>query len=144
MTHVANILYGHRISERLDLIVGGGPQATGIGDPLHGTTWTISGSGRASLRFRFPQTSLAIEGERYNTSGSGFLAGAISDIIKLTASRPLGRKWSATVDAGYARNSRILPTPNVISPAGIQLLLCGRWTASANRAILRHFCQLSI
>jgi hypothetical protein len=136
MTHLANLLYGHRISERLDLIVGGGPQATGIGDPLFGTRWTISGSGRASLRLRFPQTSLTLEGERYNTSGSGFLAGALSDIVRLTASRPLGRKWSSTVDLGYTRNSRILPTSTAISPREYSYFYAG---GGLRRQIGRHF-----
>ena len=108
-THLANVLYGHRIAERLDLIVGGGPQATRIDGPAFGTSWTISASGQASLRLQVRKTSLALQYERYNTSGSGLFGGALSDVVSLSAARPFGRHWGATVDLGYTRNSRILP-----------------------------------
>jgi hypothetical protein len=108
--HVLNLLYGHRISERLDFMIGGGPQATAIHDPLGGTDWKMSGSGRVSLRYRFPRTSLDLEYQRRNTSGSGVFAGAVSDIVRLSVRRPWGREWSSNMDTGYARNTRILPS----------------------------------
>jgi hypothetical protein len=70
----------------------------------------IGVAGRASLRYRFPKVSLDLSYDHYLTGGSGFFAGAESDIVGLSATRPLGRIWSAFADLGYSRNSRVLPS----------------------------------
>ena len=113
-THVFHVLYGHRISGRMDLVLGGGPQITDITQPISGTTLdttnsNISASGQALLRYRFTQTNLTASYNRYNSSGSGFYGGAKTNLFRLTASRPFGRNWSGTADVGYTTNSRILP-----------------------------------
>src|SRR2546427_2408097 len=38
MTHMTHVLYGHRISGRMSLLLGGGPQLTMINSPLLGST----------------------------------------------------------------------------------------------------------
>lgn len=108
-THLFHVLYGHRISGRMDLVLGGGPQITKITSPVFGDSTSLSASGRAMLRYRFPLTSLTLSYDHYNTSGSGFYGGAKTNLARLTASRPFGRLWSATVDVGYTTNSRIIP-----------------------------------
>ena len=108
-THLFHVLYGHRISGRMDLILGGGPQITYIVSPIAGNSNYVNASGRASLRYRFPQTNIAISYDRYNSSGSGFYGGARTNLFRFTASRPFGRLWSATADVGYTNNTRILP-----------------------------------
>jgi len=135
-SHVANVLYGRRISERMDLIIGGGPQATRIEDPISGSRWTISGTGQASLRYRFPRSSLALGYRRFNTSGSGIVPGAISDVVTFTVSKPVGRKWSTTVDTGYARNSSLLP-----ASSSLQSQQYSYWYAGAGlrRQLGRYF-----
>jgi hypothetical protein len=69
----------------------------------------IGAAGRALLRYRFPKVVLDMTYDHYLTSGSGFFAGAESDIAMLRASRPINRIWSASTDIGYSRNSRALP-----------------------------------
>jgi hypothetical protein len=109
-THLANVLYGHRISGRMDVIVGAGPQVTIINSPLYGgTEQTLSLSAQASLRYRFQRTSVGIFYDRVNTSGSGYFLGATSDVVRVSLARPLTRVWNTTVDVGYARNSRVQP-----------------------------------
>ncbi len=113
-THVFHVLYGHRISGRMDLVLGGGPQITQITNPIPNmtgsiTTSTISASGRAMLRYRFTQTGVTLSYDRYNSNGSGFYGGAKTNLVRLSANRPFGRLWSATGDIGYTTNSRILP-----------------------------------
>jgi hypothetical protein len=133
----------------MDFLIGAGPQFTQINmltpvqDPLNpdhtfppcvigsirptlvvdcpAKDLRISAAGRASLRYRFPKVSLDLSYEHYITSGSGFFAGAESDIARLTASRPLGRIWSITSDIGYSRNSRVLP---VNCPSGSNAASC--------------------
>lgn len=110
-THVGQFLYGYRISGRLDLVLGAGPQVTVINNsPLFGgSSQRITASARGILRYRFPKTSLGLYYDRYDTSGSGYFLGATSDIVRFSVSRPLGRHWTASSDIGYARNERIEP-----------------------------------
>src|SRR5262249_48957772 len=43
----------------------------------------------------------------YITTGSGFVAGANTDGVRLTVSRPLTRLWEVSGDLGYSHNDRI-------------------------------------
>lgn len=111
-TNLINLLYGHRITGRMDFVIGGGPQFTNISSPEAGTNKRITSnqvnlSGRASLRYRFPRTSLGLYYEHYNTSGAGFFAGAKSDVARLSVTRPFGRLWVSSVNVGYTHNSRL-------------------------------------
>jgi hypothetical protein len=133
-SHLIQLMWGHRISGRMDFLISVGPQFTQINNlflPVSAPTSAdtippcvisssfqldcptndlrISAAGRASLRYRFPKASLDLSYQHYLSDGSGFFAGAESDIVHLTASRPLGRIWSANSDIGYSRNSRVLP-----------------------------------
>jgi hypothetical protein len=122
-------LYGHRISGRMDLLLGVGPQFTRIAtactllDALSGISpCTVNQSGQpigsiantkigvaaqARLRYKFTRTSLELTYRRMETSGSGFFAGAQSDIVRLSAERPLSRVWSGFVDIGFSRSDRL-------------------------------------
>jgi hypothetical protein len=131
-SHIVEAMYGHRISGRLDFLIGAGPQVTLIdeqsevcsdptlsvltcgfqGGQLLPTTikdTKLGVSGRALLRYKLPKTSLALTYERFLTSGSGLFAGTQSDIATLSAERPLSRVWGAVADIGYAHNSRVQP-----------------------------------
>jgi hypothetical protein len=108
-THLFHILYGHRISGRMDLVLGGGPQITEISSNATGQSSSISASGRAMLRYRFPQTSVTASYDHYNSTGSGFYGGAKTDLARLDANRPFGRNWTVTADTGYTHNVRIIP-----------------------------------
>jgi hypothetical protein len=141
-SHVIQGMYGHRISGRMDLLIGGGPQITVIntqtakcsesivapfycqlfGGTLIPTTTKDTKLGVAAqgrLRYKFPKTSLDLEFQRFETSGSGLFAGAQSNILSITASRPLSRTLNGFVDVGYSTNSMVQP----LSVA--QLVACG-------------------
>jgi hypothetical protein len=122
-------MYGHRISGRMDLVLGAGPQFTRIlvacttTDALFGVVpCTVNQSGeavgsipntkigvaaQARLRYKFPKTSLDLSFLRFESSGSGLFAGAETNIVQLSAERPLTRVWSAFTDIGYSHNSRL-------------------------------------
>jgi hypothetical protein len=135
-SHIIQLMWGHRITGRMDFLVGVGPQFTqinhlllpstafqnptsppcvfattqqGISEVCPQNDLRISAAGRAVLRYRFPKVSLDLTYAHYITSGSGFFAGAESDIVQLSASRPLNRVWSLGTDIGFSRNSRVLP-----------------------------------
>lgn len=111
-SHVILAMYGHRISGKMDFLIAAGPQITDV------TLATSSGpvgdrrlgaAGRARLRYQFTRTSLDLSYERFDTSGSGFFAGALTDIALLRADYRLTRVWNVFADLGYSRNSRLQP-----------------------------------
>jgi hypothetical protein len=144
-SNIAQVLWGHRISGRMDFVVGAGPQFTtidlllppGIGqntaappcqNVASGTTTILecpystlklSATARVSLRYRFPKTEINLTYDRFNTDGSGIFAGAETQYVHFSASRPLNRVWTVNTDLGYSRNSREVPL------GLIQLIECG-------------------
>jgi len=66
-SHVVQGMYGHRISGRMDFVIGAGPQWTHLHDPLTGGSSRLSGAGRATLRYRFHVTLASLSFERYDT-----------------------------------------------------------------------------
>ncbi len=126
-THIVEGMFGRRISGRMDLLLGAGPQFTSISSAcsftdLGNSHCTLDQSGNivgaipstkvgvaaiGRLRYRFPKTEMALSYERAETNGSGIFAGAQTDIVRFSANRPLSRVWSAFVDLGYARNGRL-------------------------------------
>jgi len=131
-SHVIQGMYGHRLSGRMDLLLGAGPQitlidtqgavcsdptvplflCTAVGDTLNTATFKNTRLGvaaQARLRYKFPRTSFDLKYERFETSGSGIFAGSQSDIVSLSANRPLTRVWTGTADIGFSNNSRVQP-----------------------------------
>jgi hypothetical protein len=134
-SNVLQVMYGHRVSGRMDLTLSVGPQFTHIdqlapvcdylGIPVLGVPPTqcttlgfdltyvpqkanhIALSGRISLRYKFPKTTLSLSFQRYDTSGSGIFAGSLSSIAHLDAERPLSRVWSVFANLGYSKNQRL-------------------------------------
>jgi len=128
------VYYAHRISGRMDLTVGGGPQwihtngytlgliitpsgpAIGL-VPLQ--TSRISGAGRVGLTYRWSQnTNMALNYSRYVTPGSGFYAGASTDTARFVVNHQLKRRWTFSIDSGFSRNSRILTATTSTSGTG--------------------------
>src|ERR1700687_1924488 len=141
-THVIQGLYGHRITGRLDFLVGAGPQITFVDtqtaacsltivDPYYcqvfgGTlipttqkSTNLGVSAQARLRYKFTKATVYVNFQRYDTNGSGFFAGAQSNILTLGGERPLSRVWDAFVNIGYSTNARLQPLSQ------FQLVQCG-------------------
>ena len=135
--NLVQLLFGHRISGKLDFLVGGGPEwvhrsqsqeevvtpigTFPIGLPcLHPTVLTpcvvvksgfVTGSARASLKYHWSaRTDLVLTYLRYISPGSGFFGGANTDVVRFAVSHSLARRWTIMTDTGYARNSRLLAT----------------------------------
>lgn len=142
-THVIQGIYGHRITGRLDFLVGAGPQITFtdtqtatcsltivapfncqiFGGTLIPTTQkntNLGVSAQARLRYKFPKASVYLDFKRYDTNGSGLFAGAQSNIVNLGGTRPLSRVWDAFAHLGYSTNARLQPLSQV------QLVQCGK------------------
>ena len=121
--NVWQVLYGHRISGKLDLKLGGGPQwihSYGYIQVLPGLFAPnqqsfVSGVGRASLMYQMSaRTSMTLTYSHYTNPGSGFFAGANTDMVRFGFHHSLSRYWSVMTDTGYSRNSRVLSHPTAL------------------------------
>ncbi len=131
-SNVIQVMWGHRISGRMDFVIAAGPQFIQLNHvPVEVSSPTssdcvlvgispnllfecptndsrISAAGRMSLRYQLRRISLDLNYSHYTTGGSGFFAGAESDIARLSATRQLGRRWTGFTDIGYSHNRRLL------------------------------------
>jgi len=157
-SNVFQLVYGHRISGRLDFLIGAGPQLTDIGTPsvicsdptlpvlaclppdtINPTTVTdhrLGIAGRVRLRYKFPKTFVQASYDRYETSGSGLFAGSQTDLARVTLDRPLTRIWSVSGDIGYSRNSRLQASSAGVDANSYQF---GFVAAAAHRQIGHNF-----
>ena len=131
-THVVEGIYGHRITGRMDLLLGAGPQftfidtesavcnppsdplflCTQLGGTLGSTTVKNTKLGavvQARLRYHFSRSSTSLMYEQFETSGSGLFAGAQANIVRFDYTKPLSRVWNAVFDLGYTHNVRTQP-----------------------------------
>jgi hypothetical protein len=152
-TQVWNVLYSHRITGRLNFVVGGGPQLVDVHSPattflllgiipitIPATTHrTISGNGSVTLGYTLSsRTSLQFLYQHFISPGSGFLPGANTDAARLSASHVFARRWTGTVDSGYSHNSAL---HNVSSSTGLNANGYQFWYlgASLRRQLTEHF-----
>ena len=112
-SHIVNLRWGHTISGRMSIIVGGGPEYLTIetppppeGGPAERASH-FTGNGRAVFRYRFTRTSLAFSYEKLTTAGSGFFAGSDTQLVRAGITRPLARTWELYADLGYSHNRRL-------------------------------------
>jgi hypothetical protein len=114
--HVWHVTYGHRITGRLNLVVGGGPQLVIINNPpgsisrilLGPTSRRVSGNGSITFHYVVSQrTNAQVLYQRFITPGSGFFAGATTDAARVSLAHVFGRRWSGMTDLGYSYSSSL-------------------------------------
>jgi hypothetical protein len=142
--HVWNALYAHRITGRLNLVIGGGPQIVQIHSPATtflllgiipitipaSTTQTISGNATVTLGYIFSsRTNAQLLYQRYVTPGSGFVAGANTDAARASVSHTFRRLWTEVTDFGYSHNSSL---GNGSATAGINAKSYQFWYGGAS------------
>jgi hypothetical protein len=104
-THVIQGMYGHRISGRMDFLLGAGPQIILTDTPTQVCSdptippllcvdtgnqlvtarlknTRVGVAAQARLRYRFTKSSLDLRYERFETSGAGVFAGAQTDLVR--------------------------------------------------------------
>lgn len=159
-SNVVQLMYGHRVSGRLDFTIGAGPQFTlinlqgcnipgvvppacvGAGGMLTSTSDTKIGAvGRVSLRYKFPKASASISFQRYNTNGSGIFAGSLSDIAHLDARRPINRVWDAFTDIGYTKSTRLQVPGSSVSASSFSYWYAGAGVHRQLSRSLRAFAS---
>lgn len=103
--HILNVRWSHMITGRLSVIIGLGPQYTELEEGAYASNWSLSG--RAQLRYRWGRGSLVGSWEKFTSSGSGFFAGANTQVARLGYRHPLGRTWDLYGGLGYSHNKRL-------------------------------------
>ncbi len=107
-SHNLHLLYGHRISGRLNLVFGGGPQLIIFHNPSISVPNKLTASGRVQLSYQMSsRTSTQITYMHYTSAGSGFFAGARTDRVNASLNRLFGRNWTFAANVGYSDNHQL-------------------------------------
>jgi hypothetical protein len=148
--HVWNALYGHRVTGKLNFTVAGGPQLLTVSSPPVSVggilvdvppTRLVSADGSITVAYTVSsRTNASVMYQRYVTPGSGFFAGANTNVARLTLGHVLGRRWTTSTDIGYSHNSH-LQASNTRSMAGVHSHAYQFWYAgtSLRRQLSPHF-----
>lgn len=123
--HVGQLVYGRRITGRLAMHIGGGPEVTTFRVPIGGSARKISGTGSASLIYSFRHSNVMLNYMHGVTNGSGLFSGANTDLVIAALERRLSRVWAGSLTFGYAKNQQILSIPGLTSP------IFGSWIPGA-------------
>jgi hypothetical protein len=129
--HVFNVRWSHRISGRMSLIIGAGPQYTELEAGGYFKHWSVSGRGQ--FRYRIGRSSLTATYERFTSAGSGFFAGAETQAARFAFTRPLGRTWALYTDLGYSHNKRL----QTLSLAGFNFQTAATYDEGSAGVVLR-------
>jgi hypothetical protein len=115
--HVAQFIYGRKITGKLALKLAGGPEVTTFRVAIGGSTQKIAGSGNASLTYAFARSSVALSYAHGVSGGSGAFTGSDIDQVNAAWSRQLTRVWNGSINFGYAKNRQVLSLNAVTSPS---------------------------
>jgi len=140
-SHTVHLLYGYQISGRMDLVLGAGPQYVKFNNPAFTAGNRVSVSGIASLRYRFPRTSVSLTYSRFVNGGSGFFAGSITNLFRATMNRPLSRRWTFYGDLGYSLNNRLQNIGNSVTATNFHSAYAG---ARLSRILSRTFTAYAL
>jgi len=125
--HSVQLAYGRRITGRLALQVGAGPQITTFQNVTTSPGTQISWGAGASLHYKRSRSGYFLSYLRGVTGGVGLFEGAQRDEVQAGVTRQLTRTWNGSVSAGYARNSAI----GQLTPGLTQEVKLNSWTAGA-------------
>lgn len=116
--HIINLRWGHTITGRLSLMVGAGPQYNIIQSNFGPDETHLSANGRVQLHYKLQRTSLVVAYEKYTTSGSGYYAGADTQVARLGVKHSIGRTMDVFGDLGYTHNKRLGTLGSGLGAAG--------------------------
>jgi hypothetical protein len=158
---LGQIEIGHRITGKLDLLLGGGPEwvhrtqsqeeLLGIPTGLPCTSTAppfscpdvkssfVTGSAQVSLRYHVSAlTNFSVTYLQHVSSGSGFFGGAKTDTGRFDVNHTFGRRWNGLLDTGYSHNSAILGARSVATGSATSYSFW-YFGAAVHRRLGRHF-----
>lgn len=118
---VATASYAHRFGNDLTLKLGAGPDLRSYNNTraklLQGIDPAVAAN--ASLDYSHHSTHLNVTYTRSTTGGEGVLQGSESDQIQLSTSQGIGRCWTVSGTAGYARSASLA---RIVESTGSQVV----------------------
>jgi hypothetical protein len=114
-SHTGQVSYGRRVTGRLALQVGVGPQISFSHEPITGGVSPGGGPGatsatlvgwalNANLQYQWERTSLVLSYNHGVGGGAGLLAGSLTDTASGSITRRVSRTFSSGITGGYSRN----------------------------------------
>ena len=108
--HVVQFDYGRRITGRLALQLGAGPQINTFKTAAASSPTQVSVSIGGQLHYDRGRVAYSLSYLRGMTGGSGALFGAQSDVVRADVNRQLSRQWSGGLNFGFAHNKALQQT----------------------------------
>ncbi len=115
--HAVLVMYGRKITGRLGLRLGGGPDITTFRVPMPTSTQRVSGTATSALSYAFRQSSITLSYTYGVSSGSGVFSGASSNLLGAAWNRRLTRVWDTSLNFQYARSGQIVTSTGQASPS---------------------------
>ena len=109
-TNLLELSYGHRITGRLAVEVGGGPQLNVFKSPLTGSSTAPLWTAHCSLDYRVHKGAVALSYDRYTANGGGLLTGADTHLVQLAWTIQLTRNWSGSLEPSYSHSRSLSQT----------------------------------
>ncbi len=123
--YVGALAYGRKITGRLALQIAVGPQEIQSVVGGGGNFNVLGVSVNSALTYQRRRNGVTLSYTRGLTGGSGVIAGATSDTISFADHYQLTRRWTSTINGGYALN-------HSLAPAGVQTIQFDNWFVGAN------------
>jgi hypothetical protein len=108
--HMGHVVYGRKVSGRMALRLGGGPEITTFRVPIDGVRQKISASGTASLTYALAHSDILVDYIHLVSGGGGVFNGANTDQVSVSLTKQLSRLWRGHVNVGYAKNRELAGT----------------------------------
>ncbi len=109
-THSVQFEYGHRLTGRLSMEVGGGPEFSVFRITTVGSSTLTSWTAHTSVNYQRARNAFGLSFSRYASNGGGVFIGAQTNNLEFNWTRSLGRKWTGSVGPGYAYNQSFRQT----------------------------------
>ncbi len=106
-SHNLHLGYGHQISDRMALVVSGGPDLLIQSAPGGLRNERLSWSVRSVLNYQFQRSTLYLSYYHFLNGGSGVFTGARTHHVELGWNRQLTRHWGWNTRLAYSRNSEL-------------------------------------
>jgi len=107
VTNSVQFVYQRRLSGRMDLTLGAGPEVITLSGGTSGNTRQITGTAQASLRYGWQKSTLNLSYNRLVTAGSGFFAGGITDLAVFSIDRNISRTWRTALNASFTKSNGV-------------------------------------
>ena len=111
-SHSAQISFARRITGRLSVQVGAGPDFQLFSSSLAGPRTIVSWSLNSALSYQLGRWGMGASYDHALTGGAGVLPGAETDIFSGHLSRAFG-SWQTSLSGGYARNASLQQTSRI-------------------------------